>query len=314
MTSVPPPPYRHPGSPPVRPELPEGVEPAPGAWPSPPASAAPAGDDRAALPEFAPWTPFAALLVAYSLAIFAAFVIAAAAAAAGADIDTNDLPTGVVLGATLVQDALLVGFAILFARIGGARVSAAAFGLRPVRLGRGLGWALAAFGAFYVFTFVWSAVLQVTESDDLAQELGAADSAANLIAVTLLVTLAAPIAEELFFRGFLFGALWRWKGWIPAAIVSGIVFGVVHAGGTPVVFLVPLAVLGFLLCWLYRRTGSLLPGMGVHAFNNALALGVTLSWEWWQVLLAIVLAPVVVVAIASQVAARATPAPAAVGA
>ena len=76
------------------------------------------------------------------------------------------------------------------------------------------------------------------------------------------------------------------------------------------VFLVPLAALGFLLCWLYRKTGSLLPGMGVHAFNNALALGVTLEWEWWQVLVAITLAPIAVVWIGSQIAARWTPRPA----
>jgi membrane protease YdiL (CAAX protease family) len=286
--------------------VPEGIVPAPGPWPPVPATPADKlGSERDSLPAFAPWAPFAALLVAYSAAIFVAFVLAAAVAAGGGDVDTNDLPTGVVLGATLVQDALLVGFALMFARIGGATLSARAFGLRTVRFGRGFGWALAAFGAFYVFTFIWSAVLSVTENDDLAQELGANDSTTSLIAVTLLVALAAPIAEELFFRGFLFPALWRWKGWIPAAIVSGAVFGLVHAGGTPVVFLVPLAVLGFLLCWLYRRTGSLLPGMGVHAFNNALALGVTLHWEWWQVLLAITLAPVVVVTLAAQVAIRA---------
>ena len=305
MTSAPPPPYRHPGSPPLHPEVPDGIV------PSPPPQRQPAhGDERDALPPFAPWAPFAALLVAYSLAILAAFVIAAAAAAGGAEVDAEDLPTGIVLSATLVQDALLVGFAIFFGRMGGAALSAASFGLRRVRLGPAFGWALAAFGMFYAFTFVWSIALQVTENDDLAQDLGAADSALNLIAVTLLVTLAAPIAEELFFRGFLFTALWRWKGWILGAIASGIVFGLVHAGGTPVVFLAPLAVLGFLLCWLYRKTGSLLPGMGVHAFNNALALGVTLEWEWWQVILAVVLAPIAVVLIGSQVAARWTPRPA----
>ena len=287
--------------PPARPELPEGVTPAPGPWPPVPPTPALDGE-RASLPAFAPWAPFAALLTAYSMAIFAAFVIAAAVAATGSDIDTDRLPNGVVLAATLVQDVLLILFAVMFGRIGGALITPAAFGLRKIRFWRGFGWALAAFAGFYLFTAVWSIALQVTESDDLAQDLGADDSAVNLIAVALLVTLAAPIAEELFFRGFLFTALWRWKGWIPAAIISGIVFGLVHAGGTDVVFLAPLAVLGFLLCWLYRRTGSLLPGMGVHAFNNSLALGVTLEWEVWQILLAIVAAPTVVVALGSVVA------------
>jgi membrane protease YdiL (CAAX protease family) len=158
------------------------------------------------------------------------------------------------------------------------------------------------------FTFVGSALLSVTEKDDLASDLGATDSTLNLIAVTILVAVAAPLAEEFFFRGFLFPALWRVLGWIPAAVISGLVFGGIHAGGTPVVFLIPLAALGFLLCWLYRKTASLLPGMGVHAFNNALALAVTLHWAWWQVLLAITLAPVIVLMIASTVARSAEPA------
>ena len=70
-------------------------------------------------------------------------------------------------------------------------------------------------------------------------------------------------------------------------------------------------VLGFLLCVLYRRTGSLLPGLGVHAFNNALALGATLHWEAWQVLIGVVAAPTFVVSLVSLVAVRRPPAPAA---
>ena len=58
----------------------------------------------------------------------------------------------------------------------------------------------------------------------------------------------------------------RW----PAAIITGLVFGGVHAGSAPVVDLVPLAGLGFGLCLLYRYTGSLYP---VHrgAFAEQLA-------------------------------------------
>src|SRR5204862_193057 len=104
----------------------------------------------------------------------------------------------------------------------------------------------------------------------------------------------APVAEELFFRGFMYGALRRPIGWVGAAIVTGLVFGLIHAGGTSAVFLLPLAVLGFLLCVLYRRTGSLVPGMGVHAFNNALALGTSLHWETWQVLAVVLGAPALV--------------------
>ena len=69
------------------------------------------------------------------------------------------------------------------------------------------------------------------------------------------------------------------------------------SGGTPAIFLVPLAVLGFLLCVLYRRTGSVIPGMGVHAFNNALTLGVGLSWSAAGVVAALIVAPIIVMTI-----------------
>ena len=90
-------------------------------------------------------------------------------------------------------------------------------------------------------------------------------------------------------------------GWVPAAVLAGVVFGGVHAGGTPAIFLVPLAVLGVLLCGLYRHTGSLLPGMGVHAFNNALTLGVGLSWSVAGVIAALVVAPLIVVSLAGSI-------------
>jgi membrane protease YdiL (CAAX protease family) len=280
------------------PPLPPGwAPPAPPVWPppgdaSPPPPPGDRDDERSRLPHFAWWAPFVCGLAVY----FGTGVLAAFIAALGG---WTKLPTGAVLAATVVQDAALIAGVFIFAQATGAAVRPASLGLRRVRVGRGLMWAIVAFVAFYVLTLLWSAVLGVKESDDLAEQLGAKDSAANLVIVAVLVAILAPIAEELFFRGFLFTALWRPLGWIPAALITGVVFGVVHAGGTPAVFLVPLAILGFLLCWLYRRTGSLIPGMGLHAFNNALALGVTLSWAWWQVLVAVAVGPAVVIAIAA---------------
>ena len=37
---------------------------------------------------------------------------------------------------------------------------------------------------------------------------------------------------------------------------------------------------GVVLCWLRRRTGSLLPGVGLHGSWNALAAGLT-GAGWW---------------------------------
>ncbi len=274
--------------------------------PADPAAREPAGPDPqeqlpvdAVLgPEHAPllfvwWAPFVALFAALAGAVVAFGVLAAII---GGNADGPEL----TLTATFVQDAFLFLAALAFARLGRGPGGLGTLGWRRVGLKRGLLWAAAIFVAFYVATAIYAVVFSVSEQDDLAETLGAKDGAVALVAVTLLVTVAAPIVEETFFRGFLFGALWRWKGWVLGAVVSGVMFGLVHAGGTSAIFLPPLAILGFLLAYLYYRTGSLLPGMGVHAFNNALALGVTLKWESWQVLLAVLAAPVIVVALASR--------------
>src|SRR3954452_19851471 len=257
----------------------------------PPPPPAPKDSDDPSFPWYAPFA------VGLSLYVALGVVVAGIAAAAG----WSDLHERFVLADTAVQDVLLIAGAYLVAAVSGPR-PLYQLGVRRFRATRGLAYAALAFFGFFLFLVVWQQLLDITQQDDLAQELGARDSAANLVFVAVLVCLIAPIAEELFFRGFMFGALRRPIGWVGAAVVTGVVFGLIHAGGTDAVFLVPLAVLGFLLCWLYRQTGSLLPGMAVHAFNNALALGTTLHWAPAASVAAVIVAPLLVVAIASIVA------------
>jgi membrane protease YdiL (CAAX protease family) len=243
------------------------------------------------------WAPFAALFVA----LMGALVLTSIVAGATGNLDGGDLPPGVLLVGTFIQDVLLVAAMVGFARLGGARTTPAAFGVRRVRFRGVILAAVLVFVVFYAFLLAWSQ-LQPDATDDLAKDLGARDSTVALAAVAVLVGIVAPVVEELFFRGFLFGALGRVMPWLVAAVVTGLVFGGIHAGGTPAIFLVPLAVLGALLCVLYRRTGSLLPGMGVHAFNNALALAVAMKWSFLGGVAAVILAPAIVVLLASRAA------------
>ncbi|MGA8015397.1 MAG: type II CAAX endopeptidase family protein [Candidatus Dormiibacterota bacterium] len=79
------------------------------------------------------------------------------------------------------------------------------------------------------------------------------------------VSVVAPIVEETFFRGFVYGWMRRQLNVPAAAVLSGCFFALVHF--QPVIF-VPLAVLGVVLALLYEYSGSLLPGMVVHALFN----------------------------------------------
>ena len=80
-----------------------------------------------------------------------------------------------------------------------------------------------------------------------------------------------PLSEEIFFRGFIFGGLLPRLGPWRAIVASALIFSAFHLS---LGVLVPIFITGFLLAWLYWRTGSLWAAIGAHAGQNALALGV----------------------------------------
>lgn len=107
--------------------------------------------------------------------------------------------------------------------------------------------------------------------------------------VLMSLALAPGIGEELFFRGYLLGAL---RGKLPAWAAIGLigaVFGLFHAsvgGLIAVERILSSTLLGIVLglvCW---RTGSILPGTLVHAIHNGLMLSVVYfgpqlrAWGW----------------------------------
>jgi hypothetical protein len=86
---------------------------------------------------------------------------------------------------------------------------------------------------------------------------------------------AAPIGEEIFFRGFLYNALKRRLS-IPAAIViSGLVFAMAHFGPLAVIVIFPM---GMVLAYVYERTRSLWVTIAMHATNNGLAFVLALAF------------------------------------
>ncbi len=93
-----------------------------------------------------------------------------------------------------------------------------------------------------------------------------------LLAVILLVAVAvAPVAEELFFRGWLWTALRRsWGVWPTAVCTAGLWLGI-HAIDGPVraLILLPTAIL---LCLARHYGGSVRASLLVHVVNNGTAV------------------------------------------
>jgi uncharacterized protein len=185
------------------------------------------------------------------------------------------------LAARLVTQALLavtlvgIAFAVAGGR-GGGIASPRALGLRR-SLRPAIGIAAAAYLGYIVIALVYSALVH-PQQEDVTRDLGFGHGAFGTIAAGLLIVVAAPFSEEVFFRGFIFGGLRRRLSFPAAALISGLIFGLFHFTGPDSVAVVPqLALLGFALAWLYEETGSIYPPMAVHAVNNALAFAILTS-------------------------------------
>jgi membrane protease YdiL (CAAX protease family) len=181
---------------------------------------------------------------------------------------------------TLAQGlALVLGSVLAAASSLKGRVTAAHFGLRGTRFWSSAAFVVSGYVAFLLLGAVWTTVMGVKDRESVAIDLGTRDSVAAVVLGALLVCVIAPVCEELFFRGFLFGGL-RKHGLIVATLVSGTAFGLAHVVSSPIGFIVPLAALGVILALLYERTGSLYPPMALHAFNNSVAFGVGDGRAW----------------------------------
>ena len=87
----------------------------------------------------------------------------------------------------------------------------------------------------------------------------------------MVIGVAAPFTEEIFFRAFMLAALVNALGTLRGAVAGSAVFAVSHGN---IAILVPTFVSGLLLSWLYITTRSVGPPFIAHAAQNLLALSV----------------------------------------
>ena len=139
----------------------------------------------------------------------------------------------------------------------------AALGLRPV------GWRPIVFGV--VGTTVLSfAVSQLGLQPEGVRQVTEGIQGASQVLQTLgVLALLAPFAEELVFRGMLYGWLaGRWSNLV-AFVLSSLAFAAAHTEPVHILLVLPL---GFWFGWLRWRTGSLVPTIVAHVINNSIAV------------------------------------------
>ena len=240
-----------PPPPPARPELPEGASPR---WPA--------------------WYAGVGFLVAL---ISTVLVVGIVAAATGTTSDEESATFTVI--ATFLQGVIFIGTAVLFASFT-RRPRAEHFGLRPTAFWPAVGWAALGYATFYGLVVVYTLIFQPDVEQSVAQDLGAEQGTFGMVAAGFMVICIAPFAEEFFFRGFFYRALRSRYSVLAAAAIDGLLFGVIHydfSGAEALLIIPPLALLAFIFCLIYERTGSIYPTIALHALNNAIAFGVTVE-------------------------------------
>jgi membrane protease YdiL (CAAX protease family) len=133
---------------------------------------------------------------------------------------------------------------------------------------RALGLGLGVIGAIYVLAFVLEPLLHGGKEQGLTPDRWEPKHAYAFAANFAVIVLLAPVVEELLFRGLGFYLL-EPLGRGAAIVLVGLAFGFYHG----LVNAFPLlAAFGIGLAYLRARTGSVYPGMIVHAVFNAIAL------------------------------------------
>lgn len=214
---------------------------------------------------------FAALLGAYAAVVLLQPVVLALTGQSGvADssrwpLSTNALGQvplyGVMLGAALLVPRRKGRGPVADLRLGAQR--------SDVLTGLAVGAVMQLAAAVMYVPLYWLTSLDPADVDKPARELAAKANGAGVLLLILVVVLAAPIVEEIFYRGFLLRALERRAGSGWAVLGSGAIFAASHF---ELLQFPALLLFGLAAGWLAVRYGRLGPSIAAHLAFNATAV------------------------------------------
>ena len=100
------------------------------------------------------------------------------------------------------------------------------------------------------------------------------DERAFVVLAGVLALVLAPLMEETFFRGFLFGGLSKRFSFFTAALISGFLFSLAHGQPTT---LIPFTFVGMCFAAGYAYTGSLWTTIAAHFMFNLISFAAALA-------------------------------------
>ena len=185
------------------------------------------------------------------------------------DYSEGELVVG--LGFSLGLQFLLIGAAYWLTM----RRRGATWADLGLRRWRGGWWLPAAIlGGALAVAYTYAGILEIVNVDagDVQEEVF--DYVAPTVMLGIISIGLAPVIEEVFFRGFVFGAFRGRVRASAAVVISGCIFGAAHlANGSLLVFF-PISAIGMIFAWGYLHSGSILPTIIAHFLFNALVFSI----------------------------------------
>ena len=147
------------------------------------------------------------------------------------------------------------------------------FGKIALQRATGLGILLVIAAMAFNLVYATYVIPDVGMQEEMAKILaGIARTPINMAAMLFAIAIAAPVVEELLFRGLLQNALAKYVPIWGAIILSSFLFALVHLQPYAIPGLMSLSIA---FGYLYHRTGSLRTNIILHMANNIFALVIT---------------------------------------
>lgn len=118
------------------------------------------------------------------------------------------------------------------------------------------------------FAVAWNQILALTRIEEYSaayQEIEQTFYMGRIALEILALCIVIPIAEELLYRGIVYGRLKDWLGIRTAVVVSALIFGLIHMNLVQFVY---ASVFGLLLAWFTEVTGDISGAVAAHMAAN----------------------------------------------
>ncbi len=218
---------------------------------------------------------FVGILISY-------FVLSLIAAAAEKAPGPNAAPVTVETAIAIAVFSLLLGMAVfIFTSLIRGRNPISLFGLSRLKPHKILAWSVSAFLIAYtaMIGVVYAQEYFIGKEEDLQEvvkTLLGTDNPALKVILAITAMIIAPLVEEIIFRGCLYAVIKRYSGRCFAAIITSLLFAVVH-GNLPGIM--RLCTRAIILTLVFELTGCLWVPIATHSLFNAIQISLMLNLQ-----------------------------------